>query len=64
MKRFLVTNERATVGIEVWAFDESHAIEIVERLTDSKEYTRVQYVSDAKLNDIVSLDATVLDWNG
>jgi len=58
MERFLVTNKDQSASIEIWAFDEEHAIERVEKLTDSKEFKWVKHVNDDGTTDI---DNMVLD---
>lgn len=44
MNRYSVSNQEETVSIEVWALDEEHALERVEKLTDSKEFRKVKNV--------------------
>lgn len=44
MNRYAVSNEEGSVTILVWAMDEDHAIERVEKLTDSTEFKKVKNV--------------------
>lgn len=56
MNRYVVSNEEETISVEVWAFDHAHAVERVQKLTDSNEFRKVKDVNTIKLshtNDVV-----------
>lgn len=61
MNRYSVTNVDENVTFHVWAFDEEHALEKVEKLTDSNEFKKVKHVDTNELADSSNLVNVVFE---